>query len=174
MQIRDYKPFLIAVGQGGAYSDSMVYDKPFDTNERFKLVVKHSPYTVYPKIKNLVTQNWKDEQGADVFLPPTGVMNDPYEFMVEFVYYEADEDVGHNVITNNIRDFVNLIQGKWLKIYDTYTEMGRQGVYVTEFDQDPDYKSRKRPDGRLQNYVTLKVKFSVNDPNTDIKLDDIV
>lgn len=168
---KDYQPFLISVGEDGCYSDSMNYQKPFDTLEKYGLYIKHSPYKVFPLIKDIVTQDWPDEHGDDVWLPKTGIVNKAYDFDVEFIYYDYD-----GMATEKIRLFTEEIKGKWLQIYDTYTKMGRRGVYVVEFDADPAFKRRKIPtimsDGTqaILDYVYFKVKFRVNDPNTDIVL----
>lgn len=169
---KDYKPFLIAVGEDGCYREDMVYAAPFDTLRSYGLYVKHSPYKAFPQIKNLVSQDWPDEHGEDVWLPKTGIVNKAYDMDVEFIYYFDD-----GLATETIRRFSNDIKGKWLQIYDTYTAMGRKGVYVSEFDADPPFKRRKvqtytLPGGApaIRDYVSFKVKFRINDPNTDVVL----
>ena len=169
---KNYQPFLISVGEAGSYKESMVYQRPFDTLDKYGLFIKHTPYKAFPQIKNLVTQDWPDENGEDVWLPKTGIVNKAYDFDVEFIYYADD-----GMATENIRAFANEIKGKWLQIYDTYTQMGRKGVYVSEFDADPPFKRRKIQLRVLDNglpairdYVYFKVKFRVNDPNTDVVL----
>ena len=170
---KDYKPFLIAVGEDGCSREDMVYASPFDTLEAYGLYIKHTPYKAFPQIKNLVSQDWPDEHGEDVWLPKTGIVNKAYDMDVEFIYYADD-----GMATENIRAFANEIKGKWLQIYDTYTKMGRNGVYVSEFDADPPFKRRKiqtrtLDDGAapaIRDYVYFKVKFRINDPNTDVVL----
>lgn len=151
----EYKPFLIKVGQAGAYKDDMTYEAPFCTRESFGLWVKHVPYTIQSNIKNPVTQSWIDENGDDVFLPQTGIKSEAYELPVDFVYYEND-----GMANVRIAQFVERIKGKWLKIYDTYTGICRKGVYVVDFDQDPTFYRRGTHDT-----VIFQVKFKVNFPN---------
>lgn len=171
---KNYQPFLIAVGEAGSYKEEgMAYQAPFDTFNKYGLFIKHAPYKAFPQIKNLVTQDWPDENGEDVWLPKTGIVNKAYDFDVEFIYFADD-----GMATENIRAFANEIKGKWLQIYDTYTKMGRRGVYVSEFDADPPFKRRKIniphiEDGikhEFLDYVSFKVKFRVNDPNTNVVL----
>ena len=168
---KDYQPFLISVGEAGCYSaDSKAYQKPFDTLAKYGLYVKHAPYKAFPPIKTPVTQDWPDEHGEDVYLPMTGIVNKAYDYDVEFIYYADD-----GLATENIRAFCDEIKGKWLQVYDTYTKMGRKGVYVSEFDADPPFKRRKMvvPEGSapaIRDYVSFKVKFRVNDPNTNVVL----
>lgn len=155
-----YKPFLIAVGEAGAYSDSMKYEKPFDTRESYGLWIKHVPYMMFPKVKDIVTQNWADEQGEDTWLPTAGIVNEAYDLSVDFVYLAKD-----GMANERIRAFIERIRGKWLKIHDGYTNIGRQGVYLQEFDQEPTFLRRG-----LRDVVIFKVSFRVNDPNTNIVL----
>jgi len=156
-----YIPFLIAVGQAGAYSDSMSYDKPFCTRESYGLWIKHIPFISYPQIKELTKQDWIDEQGEDVWLPTTGVMQSAFDMEVEFVYYAKD-----GMANERINAFIDRIKGKWLKVYDSYTRKGYRGVYLTEFGSEPTFRRRG-----LQDSVQFKVKFRVNDPATDVALD---
>lgn len=170
---KNYQPFLVSVGEAGSYRESMTYQPPFDTLAKYGLFIKHSPYKAFPTIKNVVSQDWPDEHGEDVWLPKTGIVNKAYDFEVEFIYYADD-----GMATEQIRAFCNEIKGKWLQVYDTYTKMGRRGVYVSEFDPDPKFKRRKIQARELdesatpgiRDYVCFKIKFKVNDPNTDIVL----
>ena len=169
---KDYQPFLISVGESGCYKESgMKYEKPFDTLRSYGLFIKHAPYKVFPQIKNIVTQDWPDEHGEDVFLPKSGIINKAYDYEVEFIYLADD-----GMATERIRAFCDKIKGKWLQIYDTYTIMGRKGVYVEEFDSDPTIRRRKvmgvDQDGAsiIRDYVYFKVKFRVNDPDTNVVL----
>jgi len=169
---KNYLPLLIAVGPSGCYkADLSGYEKPFDTFRKYRLYIKHVPYKVFPQIKEIVTQDWSDEHGEDVWLPPSGVVNKAYDLDTEFIYFADD-----GMATQRIRAFCNEIKGKWLQIYDTYSQMGRRGVYVSEFDGDPAFKRRRIPVGDgsgnvvYRDYVAFKVKFRVNDPNTDIVL----
>ena len=59
----DYKPFLIAVGSSGCYSSGISYAQSFDTKKEYGLYVKHSPFTFRPRVKNIITQEWIDQNG---------------------------------------------------------------------------------------------------------------
>lgn len=169
-----FKDFWIAVGEPGAYSKSMVYDKPFGVNERFGIKIKHSPYSPMPKIKNVVVQSWKDENGDDVWLPrKTGSQTGTYEpaithesvdFHPKFVIFGSTEKVNSN---DAIRRFIQAIQGRWLKVWDEYTQMGYEGVYLEDVDDDPKFKRRN------YDYVEFELKFKVNGDNLDAPFDGI-
>lgn len=155
-----YLPLLIACSKtAGSFSPSLEYDKAFDTRERFGLWIQHSPFTVTPKPKNILTQDWKDQDGEDTFIPEK-IYHEPYEMELSFVYLRDDGNVD-----NNIREFISTIKGKWLKMYESYTQQGRQGVYLMEVEDDPQFKRRD-----TNNLLILKCKFKVNDPDTNIKL----
>lgn len=149
-----YLPFLIKVGQSGVYSDSMTYEEPFDTKEAFGLWIQHSPFLIRPKTKTPVVQSWLDEDGDDVYLPPSGVKYEAYSFDCSFVYFEND-----GMANVRIEQFIQRISGKWLKIYDSYTKMCRKGVYVEEIGEAEKFHRRGQ-----QDIVIFKVKFKCNFP----------
>lgn len=151
----DYKPFLIKVGQSGAYSDTMTYEDAFDTKEKYGLWIQHSPYYIQPSVKNAVTQTWNDEDGDDVYLSPNGVKFEAYEFTVDFVYFEKD-----NLANTKIAEFVEKIKGKWLKVYDSYTQMCRTGVYFVSVEEATHFQRRGMHDTAI-----FTVTFKVNNPN---------
>lgn len=155
----DYQPLLIATSTTkGAFSADLEYNDPFDTKERFGLYIKHAPFSLRPKPKNIITQQWKDEDGDDVFIPDT-IYHEPYEMELEFIYLRQD-----NMANVNINAFLDEIEGRWLQIYDSYTQMGRQAIYMVETTNDADFKRRN------YDHVSFSVKFKVNDPDTNITL----
>jgi hypothetical protein len=156
----DYLPLLIkaSVDLGGAYSKSIAYQDPFDTKEAYGLWIKHTPFTILPKAKGLVTQTWNDEDGDDVFLSTGSPAKcEAYDWKCDFIYLEND-----GMAHVRISEFVNRIRGRWLKIHDSYTNTTRDSVYVSEFDQEPKFKRRGNKD-----YVVFSITFRVNNPNFD-------
>lgn len=161
----DYLPLLIKVGKSGAYSKTMEYEDPFDTKDAYGIWVKHTPFTIMPKTKVLISQTWNDENGDDVFLSDAGAKCEAYDWPVDFVYLKNDslendslenEKSAHTRIT----DFIKRIHGKWLRIYDSYSKMTRDGVYVSEVNTEPRFKRRGDKD-----LVIFSVTFRVNNPN---------
>jgi hypothetical protein len=150
-----YLKLEIKVGKSGAYSKTMEYEDPFDTKESYGLWVKHTPFTVMPKTKVLISQTWNDENGDDVFLSDAGAKCEAYDWPVDFVYLEND-GLAHERIT----EFINRIHGKWLRIQDSYSKMTRDGVYVSEVNMEPRFKRRGNKD-----LVIFSVTFRVNNPN---------
>lgn len=157
--MKDYLPLLIAVGQSGAYTSGMNYAPAFDTLEDYGLYIKHAPFTVIPKVKNIISQSWLDQDGEDTFIPRNATF-EAYDLDLEFVYCRGDGNANQNIL-----EFIQAITGKWLQIYDSYTQQGRQGVYLVSVDEDPKFQRR----GQLD-VVIFKAKFRVNDPTTNIVL----
>lgn len=152
-----YLPLYIKASKhlGGAYSKNIEYEDPFDTKDSYGLWAQHVPFTILPKTKGLVSQTWKDEDGDDVFLSQAGAKCEAYDWKVDFVYFEND-----GMAHVRIADFVNRIRGKWLRVHDSYSKTTRDGVYVSEFDQEPKFKRRGNRD-----LVIFSVTFRVNNPN---------
>lgn len=164
----DFKDFWIAVGQSGAYRQDMVYTEVFGMNQRFNIMVKHAPYSPMAKIKNVVVQSWKDEDGDDVWLPRTlskdgasyipAVTHEAVEYKVKFVIFGDAEKMNSNDV---IRKMVRTIEGKWLKVWDGYTQMGFEGVYLVDVEDDPTFKRRN------YDHVEFTLTFKVNGTNID-------
>ena len=157
----DYKPFLIAVGSSGSYSSGISYEPAFDTKNEYGLYIKHSPFTFRPRVKNIITQEWIDQDGEDVFIPET-ITHESYDFVCEFVYCRGD-----GMANENILNFLDRIEGKWFMLYDTYTNQGRQGVYFVDYNNEPTFQRRG-----LMDVVIFSVTFRVNDPDTNIVLQE--
>lgn len=155
-----YLPLLIQTSKSaGAFSSSLEYNPVFDTLERFGLYIKHSPFTLRPKPKNIISQTWKDQNGDDEYIPSV-ITHEPYEIELEFIYFRFD-----GMANVNIQAFIDAIEGKWLILYDCYTQIGRRAIYMIECDAEPTFKRRG-----LNDYAHFKVKFKVNDPDTNVKL----
>lgn len=170
----EFKDFYIGVYEPGAYSENMKLTDYFGVKERFKtILVKHAPYSPMAKIKNVVVQSWKDEDGDDVWLPrATGstignyipaVVHEAVDYEVTFVIFSNKSKADSNA---KIRELVNTIEGRWLKIWDEYTHMGFTGAYLLDIDDDPTFKRRN------YDHIEFTLKFKVNGTNLEA-LEDI-
>lgn len=168
-----FKDFWIAVGQPGAYSNSMEYSEVFGMNTRFGIKIQHAPYSPMAKIKNVVVQSWKDEDGDDVWLPRVSsglgtyapaVTHEAVEYNAKFVIFGDKEKVDSNAV---IREMLKLIEGRWLKIWDEYTQMGFEGVYLIDVDDDPKFKRRN------YDHVEFTLKFKINGTNIDAPFEGV-
>lgn len=156
----EYLPLLISVSnESGAWSPNLTYSEPFDTLERFGLYIMSYPFSICQEPQNIISQTWKDQNGDDVFIPNV-VTHKSDEIDVMFLYYHMD-----NMANVQINEFVKTIKGKWLKMYETYTGIGRQGVYFVGCQKAEKFIRRGERDT-----VIMKFKFKVNDPDTNITL----
>ena len=170
----EFKDFWIAVGQPGAYKQDMEYSEVFGMNQRFNIKVKHVPYSPMAKIKNVVVQSWKDEDGDDVWLPrrsassgsgyEPAIAHEAVDYKVKFVIFGDVEKMNSNEV---IHRMVNAIEGRWLKVWDEYTQMGFDGVYLVDVDDDPTFKRRS------YDYVEFTLTFRVNGTNIDAPFEGI-
>ena len=175
MAIHNYKPLLIAAGSYGVWDeDASKWGNAFDTYASYGICVKSSPFAVCLEQKNIITQDWNDKNGNDVYLPET-----PYytaeELSLEFAIvddmFPTEPESGVTPLQANIRiaNFINAIKSKWLCMYDTYTQIGRKKKYLKGPDGQPEYWRR----GSGNNYhttITFKLKFMVNDPELGFSL----
>lgn len=169
-----FKDFFIAVGQPGPYSNNMEYSEVFGLNQRFGIKIKHAPYSPMAKVKNVVVQSWKDEDGDDVWLPRTAgstpgtynpaITHESVEYNPTFVIFGDKDKVDSNAI---IRQLLNVIEGRWLKVWDEYTQMGFEGVFLVDVDDDPKFKRRN------YDYVQFALKFKINGTNIDAPFEGV-
>lgn len=153
MQLANYKPFLIQIGAPGAWSNNLFQTKVSNVSNvpgeytqidtmSYGAVVKHMPFSLMKKMKDVVVQTWKDEEGDDVWLPKDAngnpvVFHEAVEFTVDFVFHEKLADANHS-----LRELVKAIEGRWLRVFDYYTGIGFDGVYLSDVDDDPKFKRR--------------------------------
>lgn len=159
-----FKDFYIAVGEPGAYSKSMQYNQTIALNRDFNIKIKHAPFSLMSKIKNVVVQSWKDEDGDDVFLPrikdtATGlykpaITHEAVDYNATFVLYEPNYNTA--IANQQIRNFIQAIEGRWLKIWDEYTQIGYDGVYLLDVDDDPAFRRREHDS------VIFELNFKIN------------
>jgi len=150
---------------------SILFKKPtgtiIDTQDEWGIVCKEFPFKLYGEIKELPSQNWFDEHGAEEYIPSHLYIN-AYDLSVEFAYKGTRESA--NSAIRGFLDYLTgtdgLNQGAELSVYDTYTKIGRQKVRLVSVE-DELLIVRDASHGDV---FTFKVKFRVNDPITDITL----
>lgn len=146
--MRDFKDFYIKVGEAGAWSRNMDYDQPFGVYNEFGIMVKHAPFSMMSKIKNVVVQSWPDEHGDDVYLPKNAdgtpsMVREAVDYEVQFVYHrQSNDDAWSDCANRAIKNLIDRIQGRWLQIYDEYTGIGYDCVYLQDVDDDPKFRRR--------------------------------
>lgn len=135
-----------------------------DTLDNWGIVCKDFPFKLYGEAKELSSNDWKDEDGDDEYIP-SELKIASYELEVEFVYKGSI-----NTANVNIKGFLDYLTGRGgtgaeLMVYDTYTKIGRQSVRYVSVDEDIFWRQEEGGD-----VVVFAVTFKVNDPVTDIAL----
>lgn len=135
-----------------------------DSFGNWGVVCKDFPFKLYGEAKELPSHDWKDEHGADEYVP-SELKIDAYEIDVEFAY---KGDMG--TANTKIKGFLDYLTGRGgtgaeLMVYDTYTRIGRQHVRYVSVDEDAFVRQEGGGD-----VVVFVVTFKVNDPVTDITL----
>ena len=135
-----------------------------DTKSQWGVVCKDFPFTIYGEAKSLPKRDWIDQDGEDTFFPEELCIQ-AYDIEVEFAY-KGDA----NTANNKIKGFLDYLTGKdgngiELRVYDTFTQIGRQGVYFKSIN--PDLFVRKNDEGDV---ITFNIKFRVTNPTTQINL----
>lgn len=136
-----------------------------DTYEAFNVVCQEFPFKVLPETKELASRDWHDEDGEDVYIPPTGLRFKAYDLEVKFLYTGTEDSM-----QSDLNRFIRFIYGRnsngspMLAVYDEYTKTGRRGIYVMDIDNELlDYN-----DSDTDVLAVMKVKFRVTDPVTSL------
>lgn len=162
----DFKDFWIRVGQPGAYSQNMSYGQPFGLDDIYGIKIKHAPMSLMPKIKNVVSQSWKDEDGDDAWMPMNAssepaIVHEAVDYQPTFViYYRADDDGDKKFANDAVTSLIKRIEGRWLQMSDDYTQIGYDGAYLVDVDDDPKFKRREGYE-----YMEFWLKFRINGTN---------
>lgn len=125
----------------------------------FDIVCVEFPFQLYPETKALISDDWADEHGEDAFFPEKLTLK-AYDLEAKLCY------VGNSAY-DDIVSFLDYLRGEdgngtSLKIYNSYTKMGRQKLYLKSVDDDIFHS-----DGS-EDIVLFSVTFRVTDPKTKI------
>lgn len=154
---------------GRNYAKGTVVDLLAD----YKIAVMEFPFKKNPKAKALPSRDWAGTDGLDVYIPMDGLPVASYDIDVTFLYVGTEETIRTDL--SNFIDFLygrrpgsnaDSIQSGRLAIYDEHVGMGRKDVVVSEVDNELFYCSEYDKDA----VAKFKVKFTVYDPTTDVRL----
>lgn len=161
-----YKKLLIRQqrrnGQSYEYVGSAI-----DTQAEFNVVCQEFPFKVLPESKDLPKRDWYDENGEDFFMPSDGPKFKAYDLEVQFLYVGTEANMQSDI--NNFIKFLygqNVSGSPIMAVYDEYTKIGRQGIYVQSVDNELFTYDNVNEDV----IARFKVKFRVTDPVTDVVL----
>ena len=130
-----------------------------DLQSAWGIVTVKFPYIIGAKVKNIVEENYFDENGAYVFFPATPYY-EPLDFTVRFAYKGTKDSANANIAA-----FIAYISGAEIAIYNEYIGIGRQKCWVTDSSQaDKFYRDNKK------DVLEFDIKFRCNDPMTNVIL----
>lgn len=158
-----------------------------NTETQFGMVVSEIPFRFVGDVKEPYGNDWKDEHGADVYLPDEGLKMKSYDMDVTFIY-KGPRTVNNTqkTFTQDLRSFINYLTGNdsttsggtttyygsRLTIYDTYNAVGRQDIYVKSISPDV-FVRQPVNNGTTQEIARFTIKFTVCDPMTDVSAPNV-
>lgn len=152
--MNNYKGILFQKGEGIVYNSS-----------HWGCFVVESPYIPVPTTpKNISSQSWFDEHGDDEYIPDT-IYYEPVEATVKFVFKGTVAEA-----KTQITAFISYLQGGEFKFYDEFYKVGRQHVRLLNFSDEAQFVYSDISTER--GCATFSVVFKINDPVTDITLND--
>lgn len=138
-----------------------------DLYKDFKIVCQNFPFVKNPEPKEFSSNDWKDEDGLDVYVPKNIKMKH-YDVEATFLYKGTESDM-----RDDISAFIEYLYGRntgavggLLAIYNEYVGMGRKDVVVSKVDNKIFNISESDPDAIAQ----FDVRFTVYDPITEVGL----
>lgn len=146
----------------------------YETKAQFGIYSTDFPFAVSGKKKELYEQKWNDEPGCEVWVPPSGLLDDVFDIEVPFSFKTNLPYDG--VAQDRVRHFIGILAGTevvegdsrplaaylpWLRLYDEKTGQGFMGVQYIGYSPDA-YEVGDMAGGEV---ITFKVKFRVYDPH---------
>lgn len=155
--IVNYKPFYIQKD-----------DTCYNTKEQWGFIAKSNPYPALPDPKEPYANKRKDENGDDEYTDK--IYYESFTFDVKF-YIRTKDTVSNNAVTETaaetirikLKAFFDIVKSGDLKVFDSYTALGRQKVRYAGYKEEK-FKSR----GNWAQCVFV-ITFKVNDPITMMK-----
>ena len=142
-----------------------------DLLSSFNIIAQEFPFKKNPKAKDLPTRDWAGEDGVDVYVPSGALPVKHYDIEVTFLYVGTEQTMRTDL--GNFIDFLygrrkganaDTVQSARLAVFNEYTGIGRKDVVVSEVDNEVFYLTNADTDA----VASLKVKFTVYDPVTDV------
>ena len=132
-----------------------------DLEDDFDMVCLSFPFAHSNSRKEPAFNDWPDEDGEDVY---TGgkIYRNAYDIEAEFGYK------GHfSGVYTAVKKFVDYLDGTsdgcgFLKVYQNYTKIGRNNVYLKEFGDSEFFVQQE------EGVITFKLTFRVCDPTSEI------
>lgn len=133
---------------------------------------KSIPFKIMEKTKEPAKRSWNDEHGDDEYIPSGGLMLEAYTMKVEFgcKLLSGRDASTFEIAVSDVRQKVGtflsyLRTAGMMKLYSTYTRIGRQNVRLESVSDDAKWKSEGG-----EEWLVFSVVLKVNDPVTDVTL----
>lgn len=115
-----------------------------------------------PERKDVFSENWKDQQGLDVFLPENTYFKNREVEISFFIEAKSIQDY-----KSNINTFINFISADQEVLYfDQYRKSGFIGYYISHEVSEESFKSN--------NWSLITIKFGINTLCSGLDLDGVV
>lgn len=147
----------------------------FESIYKWGVWCKDIPFKIIDKVKAPAKRSWYDEHGDDEYISPDGLFLEAYTMKVEFGckllkagHGYASAGMPVNDVRKSVGDFLKYLrESGMMKLYSTYTRIGRQNVRLESVSDNAKWKT---DDGN--EFLVFEVTFKVNDPLTDFKLNN--
>ena len=159
-----YNEHIYVQKEGKAEDGSDKYPV-LDLVESFGIYGKEIPFVVGGEVKNVHTNEWYDEDGDEEYVPDKLLLK-AYDITIDFAYKGKQRSANEKVLS-----FIDYLTGRTdgasvMKLYSTYTGIGRQNVRLVKVNDDCELVREKGYD-----VLIFKVTFKINDPVTNIVLE---
>lgn len=135
-----------------------------ETVADFDIYCMNIQFSTMQDAKELPNNDWYDEHGDDEYIPST-LMLKAYTMDIKFACKGAEKSA--NAKINALMSYLTGADGSGseMKIYSTYTQIGRQGVRFLKLSEDAELIRDKNGD-----ILMFTVTFKINDPVTNVTL----
>lgn len=137
----------------------------------FGIYCKTIPFKLFEKVKEPAKRSYYDEHGDDEYIGAGGLRLEAYTIKVEFgCKKQPTVNTAGTVAVADVRQKVGtfleyLRESGMLKLYSSYTRVGRQYVRLESVPDNAKWKSEGDDE-----WLIFEVVFKVNDPVTDVVL----
>lgn len=145
----------------------------YESVKQWGVWCKDIPFKLLDNIKEPAKRSWPGKNGDDEYIGSDGLYAEAYSMEVEFGCKKMSSISVDNTtvpaVTNvrtNVGTFLTYLRSSgMLKLYSSYTRIGRQNVRLESVSDNATWKNENG-----QEFLVFKVRFKVNDPVTDIQL----
>jgi hypothetical protein len=124
------------------------------------------PFKLIGEVRAPAKRTWPDEHGDDEYIPDEGLYLESYTMDVKLGCKKTGTV---SDVRENVGNFLTYLRTSGhLRLYSTYTRIGRQGVRLESVSDDAVWRSY---DG--EEFLVFTVTLRVVDPVTDITLGDM-